>query len=576
MNKLPDGNHRFGRRCTAALTHPVTVGALGLLLLNDLLFKSLWSNPWTTGKLSDLAWVVFASPLLAFLLSPIARKGLLAERIVFVIAYAGLPILYAAFNTFPVVHDAILWALSFAGGTGAGAPHDPADSLVIPFGLAIALWVWRRSTPVSNSLRMRFGLLIAGAAALASVASTPPDTVVGVTAVEVAPDGTIISAGYEYDYWAADYQDAQSVETPRGTYTIEGYSIMRTHNGERTVAYSARYLREYGNINVQRRATRSFGLRELTKEPYSLIYDERTGNVVVAMGLQGAVVGTPDGQWTRVAVGGFVPTDFSIVTKVLLLRDWELWLVAAALAFSITASAMAFSYTAPATASAQSISYSNKGLVATVAGAILLSAAILLLTYSFGLTLLIIVLILPIIAFIGMLSLGPWRKTGRVVVSVLAVIASLGGMLFYAIGDNSDPNFNSATFLSVSGGGVGLILALLAVAISYGDLRWVLSASTGTGSAHFIIAEIRKGLLPAIAASVFGMLALISLSFLLWTLVGTVLVVAKGTAIALVALAAFMLRRYLGSKLPSSSQLVSTPCPCGCGGEVHPASSSRP
>ena len=577
MNKLLDGNHPFGRRCTAALTHPLTVGALGLLLLNDLLLKALWSNPWTTGKLSDLAWVVFASPLLAFLLSPVARRSSLGERIVFLTAYAGLPVLYAAFNTFPVVHDGILWGLSFAGGTGLGAPHDPTDSLVIPVGLAVAVWVWRREPPESNSLRMRFGLVIAGVAALASVASTPPDTVVGVTAVQVEPDGTIVSAGVEYveGNWARGDRGAQSVETPRGTYTIEGSSIMRTHNGERTVAYSTRYLREYGNINVQRRATRSFGLRELTKEPYSLIYDERSGNVVLAMGLQGAVVGTPDGQWTRVAVGGFVPTDFSIVNKLLLLRDWELWLVAAALAFSITASAMAFSYTAPATAPAQSISYSNKRLVVTVAGAILLSAAILLFTYSFALTLLIIVLILPIFTFIGMLSLGPWRKTGRVVVSVLAVIASVGGMMFYAVGDNSDPNFNSATFLSVSGAGVGLILALLAVAVSYGDLRWALSASAGTGSANFIIAEIRKGLLPAIAASVFGMLALFSLSFLLWTLVGTVLVVAKGTAIALVALAAFMLRRYLGSKLPSSSQLVSTPCPCGCGGEVHPASSSR-
>ena len=332
MNKLLDGNYPFGRRCKAALTHPVTIVALCLLLLNDLLFKSLWSNPWITGKLSDLTWVVFASPLLAFLLSPAARRSPLAERIAFATAYAGLPLLYAAFNTFPVVHDAILWALSFAGGTGPGAPLDPTDSLVIPFGLAITFWVWRREPPESNSLRMRFGLLTAGIAALASVATSPPKTDFGVTAVEVEPDGTIVRAGGK--------PTGRSVETPRGTYTIKGPYIMRTQNGERTVAYSAAYLQEDGNIKMQTRATRGFRRRAITTEPYSIMYDDRSGNVVVAMGLQGAVVGTPNGQWERVAVGRYVPTDFSIVSKLLLLRDWELWLSALALAFSFIGLAM--------------------------------------------------------------------------------------------------------------------------------------------------------------------------------------------------------------------------------------------
>ena len=35
----------FRRRCQLALTHPVTDGALGILLLNDLALKQLWANP---------------------------------------------------------------------------------------------------------------------------------------------------------------------------------------------------------------------------------------------------------------------------------------------------------------------------------------------------------------------------------------------------------------------------------------------------------------------------------------------------------------------------------------------------
>ena len=69
----------------------------------------------------------------------------------------GLPLLYAAFNTFEPVHDAILRGLSIASGGTAGSPLDVTDSLVIPFGLGIALWVWQRGVASSESLRVRWG-----------------------------------------------------------------------------------------------------------------------------------------------------------------------------------------------------------------------------------------------------------------------------------------------------------------------------------------------------------------------------------------------------------------------------------
>ena len=137
-------NTTFRQRCASALTHPATVGALAVLLVNDLALKALWSNPWTTGKLSDLAWVVFASPLLAFILSFPARGSRLAQRAGFIIAYIGLPALYAAFNTFEPLHNLIIHGLLTLSGASVGSPFDPTDSLVIPFALGIALWVWKR------------------------------------------------------------------------------------------------------------------------------------------------------------------------------------------------------------------------------------------------------------------------------------------------------------------------------------------------------------------------------------------------------------------------------------------------
>lgn len=129
----------FRQRSQLALTHPATIVAVGVLLLNDLLLKSLWANPWTTGKLRDLAWVVFALPLLAFLLSLMVRENRATQRVGWTTAYIGLPLLYAAFNTFPIVHESILRVLSLASGLAAGSPLDPTDSLVIPIGLAVAV-----------------------------------------------------------------------------------------------------------------------------------------------------------------------------------------------------------------------------------------------------------------------------------------------------------------------------------------------------------------------------------------------------------------------------------------------------
>ena len=184
--QMQNANADFGQRSGLALTHPVTLAALGVLLLNDLVFKSLWVNPWTTGKLSDLAWVVFASPLLAWMLSLAVRNNRQGEKAAFAVAYVGLPLLYAAFNTFAPVHDAIIAGLSLLSGGSAGSPLDPTDSLVIPAGLVIALWVWRRSgengtrSGGTGKLRQPVVLLATALAMIASVATSYSDPEYGV------------------------------------------------------------------------------------------------------------------------------------------------------------------------------------------------------------------------------------------------------------------------------------------------------------------------------------------------------------------------------------------------------------
>ena len=109
-----------------------------------------------------------------------------------------------------------------------------------------------------------------------------------------------------------------AVTTPRGRYTIDGAEITRSHRSGAETAYSAAYLRDDANRILQDRAT----FVVVTTAPQSIAYDDRSGNVIIAMGSQGVVVGSSHGGWQRVAVQEYAPTDFSVSARRGLLRSF--------------------------------------------------------------------------------------------------------------------------------------------------------------------------------------------------------------------------------------------------------------
>ena len=324
--------------------HPVTLAALGVLLINDLLFKALWPGAWIPGKLSDLAWMMFAPPVLAFLLSFLARRNAAAQRAAFLAAYVGLPLLYAAFNTFAPVHDVILRVLGVFGGDGPRSPLDPTDSLVIPFAMVAAYWVSRRPPLGAESIRVRLALLGAVTAALASVASTY-DADWGIRDVGKNASGTLgviaspappiyENEGYEsmdggltwtafniavpLEWQEQDWRESEVKDASGAVFTVDGPHIIRTYEGSSSseVVYSYEYLLNGGNRWMQALDKRDVPSRVITTRAEDLFYDDRSGNLIVAMGLQGVVVITPDGTSTQVTVGRYSPTDFSLGNKV--------------------------------------------------------------------------------------------------------------------------------------------------------------------------------------------------------------------------------------------------------------------
>lgn len=354
----------YRERTQAALTHPATFVALATLLLNDLALKWIWQGAWLTGKLSDLAWLIFAAPLIAFALSFPARGNVAAQRWTWRVAYIGLPLLYLAYNSIAPLHDAIMSAFSLARGTPGSSPFDPTDSVVIPFAVAVALWIWRRSAAAPKpNLRLRLAALMAAAASLATIASTPPSPVYGIMSICAGdnPRGwealsyavpewdrnVLVVSEEDPDVFIAPEPALicgwKQVETPRGAFKIEGVDIVRTLDGQDEVVFTATVFNERADLIVIKTATTHIENRKVRVKPRSIYYAPESDEVVVAMGLQGVAVGAANGKWTREGVGIFQPIDFSILARLKRLNQLEIWATALALSGAFTMLALLFS-----------------------------------------------------------------------------------------------------------------------------------------------------------------------------------------------------------------------------------------
>ncbi len=153
----------------AWLGHPVTMLAVALLLLNDHLLKGLWPGP-ITGKLSDLAGLTMAPPLLALLLRCPPPLAILTTGTLFTLMKT---------TTIGAETASWLWSLFIPSRVVA----DPTDLIALPaLGLA---WLTWRQTARRPPVRLPHALLIVPVALFAATATSPVQPPPSATAVEV-------------------------------------------------------------------------------------------------------------------------------------------------------------------------------------------------------------------------------------------------------------------------------------------------------------------------------------------------------------------------------------------------------
>ena len=308
-------------------------------------------------------------------------------------------------------------------------------------------------------------------------------------------------------------------ETPRGKFKIQDSDILvQTIDGEWTAVYSAAYLQQEANLWIQNEATTQFGMRGLARQPYRIVYDERSGNLIVAMGLQGVLVGTPDGGWSRVAVDHFLPTDFSSGAKALaLLTSLSLWATAICLSLSMIALSLVL------------VKYQRENLPLGIGTAVATLA---------------LWVILPFLAFV---LLG-------LVVFAIAVVALPIGTIFLAIGFASRSEESTVTNGIALGMSILSAMATAVVLLTFGlpgvGMIPLESFLPPAGAIFFAIAAIAaswKQTPPrkAIRLGCAGVVGLTVLVFLIWVQLGFGLTFAKISVFILVVLVGVALTRHV-------------------------------
>ncbi|MDA0799847.1 MAG: hypothetical protein O2884_14440 [Chloroflexi bacterium] len=294
--------------------HPVTLAAIAVLLINDYVFKQAWPGSWWTGKLSDLAWMVFAPPVLATVIALFVPRAPVWRHVVFAIAYGGLALLYLTYNLVEPLHDAIMSGFALLSSATHTSPFDPTDAFVIPPAIAVTTWVWNRSRATHIQRNAAFAAV--AIAMFASVATSRDDAPIGITDIS-EHQGTLTALScMEYGRVVGAYTSLDRGRTWITTAVPDDTrcKFVAAPLSERVAPPEMETLLDYRvQALTQRQAGTWLPPQALLSGPYDWVDLPETGEVVVAMGVYGVVVTAEVDSWEWVAVGPFQVVSRQVV-----------------------------------------------------------------------------------------------------------------------------------------------------------------------------------------------------------------------------------------------------------------------
>lgn len=311
-------------KALSLLAHPACLAALGLLLLNDHLLRRMWPS-WWTGKLGDVAWLMFAPFALAAIVSWLVRNPRHEGR-VFGAAFGLTGLVFAAVKLSAQANHALMGLASVVVGIPLSTRVDPTDLLALP-ALGFGILLWRRWKPASVQPRAAIGMAALPLAALLTIANSPaPDpgiyclTADGAGAIKAHAEFTSYQSTDGGRSWVVtQHQGMEDCPQPndpgaaaagqeppvfpgpaegeRYRY-IPGKSIQRATGGGKNweTIYSLEPVSQAEETYYRKRPVTG-PISEFKSGPLHALADPFTGNMLFAMGQQGVLVHTQSGEW---------------------------------------------------------------------------------------------------------------------------------------------------------------------------------------------------------------------------------------------------------------------------------------
>jgi hypothetical protein len=330
--------------------HPVTVVAGLVLVVNDHLLKSVWPGI-ATGKLSDVAGLVVAPPLLALAVGLAFPR--LAVRWLAGFAITAIGLGFALVKLTWIGADVASDAWTLVAGPSR-VLRDPTDLVALP-ALGLAWWSWvrgARRVPVSDPVVARVRAMVAFPFLLLTVTATSATDVDAVTTVG-EQDGAVVIVTRSGGAWSSvtgvgDWRPVSSIRQtsdkqdcvpgePSHCYRVYGADI-----GTGTIEQPPNRGRLLGVDETLDGGTTWRTAWEVPPDRWQFLADQHafspedrrlpddprllasvdilvrlvpTGHqVIVANGIDGLAVRDPDGAWHRVGVSGNTPDAYRNVS----------------------------------------------------------------------------------------------------------------------------------------------------------------------------------------------------------------------------------------------------------------------
>jgi hypothetical protein len=317
------------QKALTLLAHPLSLGAMALLLLNDQLPRRLWPS-WWTGKLGDFAWLFFIPFACAVLFAWLVPTGWKRQPgIVAGLAFLLPSGVFVLAKTSPWFHEWTVQLAEAAFGFPVSWRRDPSDLIALA-STGLAAWFWKRG-PALQRPRISLGWAALPLAAWLTVAnSAAPE--MGIRCLGIQ-DGVLIAAATYQSYrstdggasWQPDPQVSGTAgcdqnatgntvadpQRPELAYRfVPGVSIERSVDAGQT-------WQEIFSLIPPAEAEQAFYTRRgyngiYHPGPQDALVDPSSGNVLFAMGYEGLLlyqpeqdlwVWAPAGEFSRVELG---------------------------------------------------------------------------------------------------------------------------------------------------------------------------------------------------------------------------------------------------------------------------------